>query len=175
MHQNSRTPAPGVPMPPGPAGLADSARIADWHLRPMLESDLGQVMLSEESTYDFPWKQEVFLECLRVGYNCWVAEGAGVLLAHGVMSIGADECHILNLCVHPRWRGQGFGRRLLRRLLALARDRGADTAFLEVRVSNAAARALYAAEGFCEIGTRRDYYPAHQGREDAVVLALALM
>jgi [ribosomal protein S18]-alanine N-acetyltransferase len=152
----------------------DAAPHTQWHLRPMLESDLGQVILSERATYDFPWKKEVFLECLHVGYNCWVAEQAGVLIGHGVMSIGADECHILNLCIHPQWRRQGLGRRLLRRLLALARERGADTAFLEVRVSNDAARGLYAAEGFCEIGTRREYYPSRHGREDAVVLALAL-
>ena len=63
---------------------------------------------------------------------------------------------------------------MLRRLLALARDRGADTAFLEVRASNAQARKLYALEGFCEIGTRRGYYPARYGREDAIVLARAL-
>ena len=152
----------------------DTVHPAAWQLRPMLESDLAQVLHSEQAAYDFPWKHEVFLECLRVGYNCWVAEQAGALTAHGVMSIGADECHILNLCVHPQWRRQGLGRRLLRRLLRLAQERGADTAFLEVRVSNAAARGLYAAEGFCEIGTRRAYYPAQHGREDAVVLALAL-
>jgi ribosomal-protein-alanine N-acetyltransferase len=68
----------------------------------------------------------------------------------------------------------GLGRRLLRRLLALAHAKGADTAFLEVRKSNTLARALYASEGFCEIGDRRGYYPARNGREDAVVLARAL-
>ena len=62
----------------------------------------------------------------------------------------------------------------VRRLLALARAKGTDTAFLEVRVSNHLARALYASEGFCEIGARRGYYPARNGREDAVVLARAL-
>ena len=146
----------------------------DFTLRPMTEPDIDGIMAAERVAYEFPWEAEVFRECLRVGYNCWVAEQHRTVVAHGVMSVGADECHVLNICVHPDWQGRGIGRRLLRRLLALARERGADTAFLEVRISNQLARGLYAAEGFCEIGTRRDYYPARHGREDAVVLALAL-
>lgn len=146
----------------------------DFNLRPMQALDIERVLGSERGAYEFPWAAEVFQECLRVGYNCWVAEIGRVVVAHGVMSVGADECHILNICVHPDWQGMGLGRRMLRRLLTLARQRGADTAFLEVRASNAMARGLYAAEGFCEIGTRRGYYPARHGREDAVVLALSL-
>ena len=140
----------------------------------MGETDLDRVMACEQAAYELPWTREVIRECLQVGYNCWVAELAAAIVAHAIMSIGADECHVMNLCVHPHWQRLGIGRRLLRRLLALARNKGADTAFLEVRVSNAAARRLYAAEGFCEIGTRRGYYPARNGREDAVVLARAL-
>jgi ribosomal-protein-alanine N-acetyltransferase len=140
----------------------------------MGEADLERTMVCERAAYAIPWEAEVVRECLQVGYNCWVADLAGEIVAHGIMSLGADECHVLNLCVHPQWQGMGIGRRLLRRLLALARDKGADTAFLEVRVSNIAARGLYAAEGFCEIGTRRGYYPARNGREDAVVLARSL-
>lgn len=140
----------------------------------MQHADLAAVMACERAAYDLPWAEEVIQECLRVGYNCWVADLGGTIAAHGVMSLGADECHVLNLCVHPHWQGLGLGRRLLRRLLALARQKGADTAFLEVRISNVQARGLYASEGFCEIGTRRGYYPARNGREDAVVLARSL-
>jgi ribosomal-protein-alanine N-acetyltransferase len=136
--------------------------------------DVVGVLVSERAAYEFPWEAEVFEECLRVGYNCWVAETGRLVVAHGIMSIGAGECHVLNLCVHPQWQGMGVGRRLLRRLLVLAQSKGADTAFLEVRISNALARGLYASEGFCEIGTRRGYYPARNGREDAVVLAKPL-
>lgn len=154
--------------------MSAAALEPDFNLRPMQETDIAWIVTAEQVAYEFPWEAEVFRECLRVGYNCWVAEQQGAVVAHGVMSVGADECHILNLCVHPQWQGRGIGRRLLRRLLTLARERGADTAFLEVRISNGLARGLYAGEGFCEIGTRRGYYPAHHGREDGVVLALAL-
>lgn len=140
----------------------------------MRDHDIEAVLGCERAAYEFPWGADIFLDCLRVGYNCWVVELGPRVVGYGIMSIGAGECHVLNLCVHPRWQGMGLGRRLLRRLLALARDKGADSAFLEVRVSNSLARALYASEGFCEIGERRGYYPARNGREDAVVLALAL-
>jgi ribosomal-protein-alanine N-acetyltransferase len=145
-----------------------------FSLRPMRDHDVESVLGCERAAYEFPWSADIFSDCLRVGYNCWVVELGRLVVAHGIMSIGAGECHVLNLCVHPHWQGMGLGRRLLRRLLALARDKGADTAFLEVRVSNQLARALYASEGFCEIGERRGYYPARNGREDAVVLARAL-
>jgi [ribosomal protein S18]-alanine N-acetyltransferase len=145
-----------------------------FNLRPMRDQDVEAVLGCERAAYEFPWSAEIFSDCLRVGYNCWIVEVGRLVVGHGIMSIGAGECHVLNLCVHPKWQGMGLGRRLLRRLLALARTKGADTAFLEVRVSNRLARALYASEGFCEIGERRGYYPARNGREDAVVLARAL-
>ena len=90
------------------------------------------------------------------------------------MSVGAGEAHILNVCVHPEYRSRGLGSRLLQRLLTLARKHGADTAFLEVRISNRAALGLYQKLGFNEIGLRRGYYPLEDGKEDAVLLALSL-
>lgn len=143
-------------------------------LRPMREEDLAEVMAVEVQAYPHPWTEGIFRDCLRVGYCCWVGVVDRTLVGHGVMSVAAGECHILNLCVHPHWQGRRFGRKMLRRLLAVARTHGADTAFLEVRVSNQAALRLYQAEGFCEVGVRRGYYPADKGREDAVVMARSL-
>ena len=143
-------------------------------LRTMRVDDLPAVLAVERAAYTHPWTAEIFEDCLRVGYSCWVGELEDDIVAHGVMSVAVGECHIFNLCVHPRWQRSGLGRRMLRQLLELARVNRADTAFLEVRASNAGARALYAAEGFCEIGTRRNYYPAGKGREDANVLARTL-
>ena len=145
-----------------------------FSLRRMRDEDIESVVGCERAAYEFPWSADIFKDCLRVGYNCWVVEHGDLVVGHGIMSIGAGECHVLNLCVHPRWQRMGLGRRILRRLLTLARSKGADTAFLEVRVSNQLARGLYGSEGFCEIGERRGYYPARNGREDAVVLARTL-
>jgi len=147
-------------------------------LRGMQEADLAAVLAVERCAYTAPWSEGIFRDCLRVRYRCLVAENADVVVGHGVMSVAAGECHILNLCVHPDLHGRGIGRRMLRRLLALARQEGADTAFLEVRASNAGAIALYQSEGFIEIGLRRGYYPGPQTknrrREDALAMARAL-
>ena len=142
--------------------------------RPMRDDDLAAVLAVECESYEFPWSRGIFEDCLRVGYVCWVGEIESSVMAHGIMSVAVGECHIFNLCVHPDHQRYGHGRRLLRHLLSLALDHGAETAFLEVRASNTGARALYASEGFCEIGTRRRYYPARDGREDATVLARQL-
>ena len=147
-------------------------------LRGMQEADLAAVLAVERCAYTAPWSEGIFRDCLRVRYRCLVAENADVVVGHGVMSVAAGECHILNLCVHPDLHGRGIGRRMLRRLLALARQDEADTAFLEVRASNAGAIALYQSEGFIEIGLRRGYYPGPQTknrrREDALAMARAL-
>jgi len=141
----------------------------------MLADDVDAVIQVEHSAYTHPWSEGVLRDCLRVGYSCWVCELGDVVVGHTVMSVAIGEAHLLNICIGPAWQGRGLGRRLLGRMLRIARERDADTMFLEVRASNACARALYESEGFGEIGRRRDYYPAIGGREDAIVYARAIL
>jgi ribosomal-protein-alanine N-acetyltransferase len=143
-------------------------------LRPMREEDLDAVMEIERRAYPFPWTRGIFRDCLRAGYPAWVLEAGGRLAGYGLLSVAAGEAHILNVCADPSLPRRGYGRRLLRALLQQARGRGAQRVFLEVRPSNGAAIALYDAEGFNEIGRRPRYYPAANGREDAIVMALEL-
>ncbi len=143
-------------------------------LRPMQTADLDAVMALEEAVYPFPWTRGIFRDCLQAGYCCWVYFMDQRLIGYAVMSVGAGEAHILNLCIHPELRRQGLGKQLLQRLLDLARKHQADTVFLEVRASNMAAYKLYLGQGFNEVGMRRGYYPAHGGREDAIILACVL-
>ncbi len=124
--------------------------------------------------YEHPWTEGIFKDCLRVGYCSWVYMLDQRLIGYGIMSVAAGEAHILNLCIHPEHQGKGLARYLLQRLLTLAREHGADTAFLEARSSNRIALGLYESIGFNEIGIRCGYYPAKKGREDAVLLALNL-
>jgi [ribosomal protein S18]-alanine N-acetyltransferase len=156
---------------------------AGFSLRQMHQADLPEVLAVETAAYPYPWTQGIFVDCLRVGYHCLVAEpfpapgrpaGPG-LVGHAVMSAAVGECHLLNLCVHPDWQRHGLGRRLLLRLFSIGKANNADTAFLEVRASNRRAIALYESEGFCEIGLRRGYYPAGDRREDAIVMARPLL
>ena len=146
-------------------------RLSEFRLRPMSEDDLSVVTGIEREAYPFPWTPQIFRDCLRVGYSCWVADRQGHVEGYGVMSVSAGECHILNLCVRPELQRRGVGRRMLAHLLYLARKHGAETALLEVRPSNQPAIALYQQAGFGEVGVRRRYYPAACGREDALILA----
>jgi ribosomal-protein-alanine N-acetyltransferase len=143
-------------------------------IRPMREEDLATVIAIELQVYEFPWTLGIFRDCLRVGYCCWVITLSERVIGYGVTSVAVEECHLLNVCIHPDWQGQGLGQKLVRRLLNLARQHGAETAFLEVRQSNDSACALYRRLGFVEVGRRRDYYPTQGGREDALVLSLML-
>jgi [ribosomal protein S18]-alanine N-acetyltransferase len=143
-------------------------------IRPMRASDVADVVVIERSSYQFPWSEGIFRDCLRVGYVCRVMTVSRQVMAYGVMSLGAGEAHILNLCVDQQFRCRGVGRRLLGSLVERAQLAGMSEAFLEVRPSNTAAIRLYLALGFEQVGMRRGYYQAVGGREDAAVLKRAL-
>jgi ribosomal-protein-alanine N-acetyltransferase len=154
-----------------------SAQLKDSLLgmRPMEKEDLSQVMAIEETVYPFPWTLGIFRDCLRVGYCCWVLTLDQQVIGYGVMSVVIDESHILNISINPKQQGRGLGMKLLSRLLKIARQHGAETAYLEVRRSNRAAIGLYQKLGFVEVGQRRNYYPdRNQNREDALVMSVEL-
>lgn len=145
-------------------------------LRRMQAADLDAVMALEVLAYPWPWSPGNFRDCLNAGYPMWVLEDAGGLLGYGVLSVQAEEAHLLNLCIAPGSRSRGQGRRLLEALVRCAKGQGAARMFLEVRTSNQHARQLYERAGFNEIGLRPRYYPAAgNGREDAVVMAMELL
>ncbi|MHB9101120.1 MAG: ribosomal protein S18-alanine N-acetyltransferase [Sulfuricella sp.] len=98
----------------------------------------------------------------------------GFVIGYSVMMVAVGEAHLLNLGIAPDWQGRGLGRRFLHQLINLARDYHAETLLLEVRPSNLAARRLYLSTGFSEIAVRKKYYPAEEGREDAVLMELPL-
>ncbi len=145
-----------------------------WRLRPMAAPDLAQVAALERASYAFPWNDQIFSDCLRVGYHCMVVETPAGVAGYAVLSMGAGEAHVLNLCIEQALRRHGIGRDLLRAVLVHARDRGIRDAFLEVRRSNTSAISLYQSFGFECVGQRRGYYQAHDGREDAMVFRLEL-
>ena len=139
-------------------------------IRDMTHEDVPAVIALELTAYTFPWSDGIFRDCLRVGYVCCVVELDDILIGYAVMSTGAGEAHVLNLCIAETYRGKGIGGQLLAHLLEFARSLGVHEAFLEVRPSNTAAIRLYQSQGFAQIGMRRGYYQAVGGREDAVVL-----
>jgi [ribosomal protein S18]-alanine N-acetyltransferase len=148
--------------------------VPEVQLRPMIEADIAEVAAIEKASYAFPWSEGIFRDCVRVGYTCRALDLAGQVIGYGVLSLGAGEAHILNICVRNEFRSLGFGRRLLEHLLERSAAAGVHEAFLEVRPSNLAAIRLYQRLGFQQIGIRRGYYQAPDGREDAIVLKLDL-
>ena len=141
---------------------------------PMQEADLDEVLEIERASYPYPWTRTIFMDCLQAGYSCWVFGRRGVIEGYGVLSVAAGESHLLNICVREESRKQGLGQKILTYLTAIARRHDAEVLFLEVRVSNLAARRLYEFAGFNELGIRRDYYPTDKGREDALIFARTL-
>jgi [ribosomal protein S18]-alanine N-acetyltransferase len=139
-------------------------------IRDMGFDDVAPVLVLEQQAYSFPWSDGIFRDCLRVGYYCCVVELDHLVIGYAIMSSGAGEAHVLNLCIAADYRGRGIGSSLLGHLLEFAKGLGVVDVFLEVRPSNTAAIRLYQSEGFSQVGVRRGYYQAVGGREDAVVL-----
>jgi len=149
----------------------DSMEITKLWFRRMTLQDLEQVMLVEHEVYQFPWTERIFSDCIRVGYHCWLALQQQQVIGHAVISVVADESHMLNLSIASTHQGKGYGRQFVDFLVEEARRLQAQTMLLEVRPSNTVAINCYNAAGFNEIGSRKGYYPATDGREDALLLA----
>ncbi len=139
--------------------------------RRMTLEDVPQVIRVEQEVYEFPWTARIFSDCIRVGYQCWLAHNGEGVVGHSVISVTAGESHMLNLSIARRFQRCGYGSQFIEFLVEQARARQAETMLLEVRPSNTAAINCYNAAGFSEIGSRKDYYPATNGREDALLFA----
>jgi len=139
--------------------------------RLMQADDVAAVFSIDEDIYPFPWTEGIFSDCVKTGHLCIVNEVEGEIVAYGIVGMIVDEAHILNLSVRADFQGCGLGRELLVYLLSLIERAEATRALLEVRESNQIAINLYKTLQFEEIGIRKGYYPADNGREDAIVLA----
>lgn len=140
----------------------------------MSEQDLDWIAAQEASLHPFPWSRENFFDSLAAGYGSWVMREAERPVAYAIVLGVLDEAHLLNITVTREVQGRGRGGMLLDHLFSQARHNGATQFFLEVRPSNLPARALYQKAGFVEIGRRKGYYAAADGREDAIVMRAAL-
>jgi ribosomal-protein-alanine N-acetyltransferase len=135
-------------------------------------ADIEDVIAVELNAYPFPWTRGNFLDSLDSGYEAWVLRDEDrVLLGYFLMMYAVEEVHLLNITVRPNRQGQGLGRKLLDKLIGLARDAGMHAVLLEVRPSNDHALQIYHHLGFVKIGQRKNYYPAAGAtREDAIVM-----
>ncbi len=141
--------------------------------RLMHADDLDAVVALEQQAFSHPWTRSLYADAL-ISYECWMMHVGGQHVGHGVISQIVDEAHLLNIAIAVEQQGKGLGLQLLEHLMQRASQRGCLECFLEVRASNLSAYALYERFGFNEIGRRRNYYPAAEGHEDALVMACSL-
>ncbi len=143
--------------------------------RLMTEADIPGVVAMERLACQHPvhaWSEENYRSSLRAGYWMRVREerATGRIVGVCVAMDGVEESHLLNIAVDASLHGRGLARELLALLYARCHARSDAGVWLEVRPSNDRARALYLREGFIDMGRRKNYYPAAEGREDALVM-----
>jgi ribosomal-protein-alanine N-acetyltransferase len=132
--------------------------------------DLDQVQAIEQASFSTPWPENAYRSELMTNRlaSYLVGRVEDRIVAYGGMWLMVDEAHITTFAVHPAWRRQRIGERLLLAFFDLARDRHAREATLEVRLSNLAARRLYEKYGFRPVGLRPRYYS--DNNEDALIM-----
>ena len=140
------------------------------NIRPLTAVDIDAVLPIEHAAHAFPWTRAMLESGFKEGHRFLGLEVDGQLAAFLVWMQILDECHILNVATAPAFQRRGLARALMEHLRAEARRAGAQFFFLEVRASNQAAIRLYEQQGFNEMGRRRNYYPAVNGREDAILM-----
>ncbi len=142
--------------------------------RPMCENDLDAVVHIEYSAAQFPWPKSQFLDSLQSGHRGTVMEVEDGLAGFSLLSTVLDEATLLNIVVCPLYQGRGWGRQLLAEGMRWLCAQQIKQCFLEVRKSNHKAIGLYQGVGFQKVGERLRYYPAEEGREDAVIMSCLL-
>lgn len=142
--------------------------------REMQIDDLNAVIQIETVNFPFPWTAGNFKDSINSEHICLVLEIDRVLVGYAILMMVLDEAHLLNISVALAWKGKGWGRYLLNRTMQISREKGGLNMFLEVRPSNVSAITLYESIGFNEMGVRPGYYPAHNGRENALLMGVAL-
>jgi ribosomal-protein-alanine N-acetyltransferase len=132
--------------------------------------DVPAVLRIERASFPVPWPDYAFrqeLQTNRLAHYLVVRAGRETV-GYGGLWLMVDEAHITTFAVLPEWRRRGIGGRLMVALAQLALDLGARVMTLEVRLSNRAARALYAQFGFRPVGVRPRYYS--DNGEDALIM-----
>ena len=138
-------------------------------IRKMGPEHVEQIAELEKLCFSDPWSENSIASELCNPLSLWlVAEAAGTVVGYVGSQTVMDETDMMNIAVHPDCRRQGIAAALVNALVASLQDLGSHSLTLEVRASNAPARALYDMLGFQQVGLRRNYY--HNPKEDALIL-----
>jgi ribosomal-protein-alanine N-acetyltransferase len=157
------------------AAMPADTQALEARLEPLSLARLDEVLAIEAQAHPHPWSRRQFTDALASGYRIDLLLGGDQVLGYFVAMRGVEEAHLLNLTVAPAFQRQGWGQILLDALALWARGQGLQWLWLEVRMGNDRARAVYQANGFQQVGLRKRYYPAAgDAREDALVMSRAL-
>lgn len=140
---------------------------------PVGEAEAAELYVLEQAAHSHPTAEKTFKDNLRRYHAVAIREGSRCL-GFALISLVVGEAELLDIVVEPRTQGQGMGRALLEEVLKQLSGK-AERLYLEVRVSNASAFALYENLGFAEFGVRANYYPTANGREDGLLMGLELL
>ena len=133
-------------------------------------ADIDEVARLDASAFEFPWNRNDFEGSLKAGHSFLLLRDDKILLGMAVYMQIFEQSELLTISVDPSHQGKGYGKLILNEVMVRLAANGAESLFLEVRVSNAPARGLYRSAGFEEISRRKGYYPTRDGREDAIVM-----
>jgi ribosomal-protein-alanine N-acetyltransferase len=144
--------------------------VAVVHLVPLRRRHLKSVLRIEGQVYPRPWSFSLYLSelSMRGSRHYVAARVGGAVVGYAGVMFSLDEAHVTTIAVDPAWQRHRIGTRLLLNLTRAALSRGARHMTLEVRVSNAAAQAMYRRFGYDTEGVRKNYY-AETG-EDALIM-----
>ncbi|MFO6297575.1 ribosomal protein S18-alanine N-acetyltransferase [Rahnella selenatireducens] len=137
-------------------------------------ADLPCAFEIEQASHAFPWTEKTLASNQGERYLNLKIMHNDVMAGFAITQIVLDEATLFNIAIDPAFQRQGLGRALLEDVIQQIEKKDVFTLWLEVRASNAKAIALYESLGFNEVSVRRNYYPAAQGREDAIMMALPL-
>ncbi|WP_343464966.1 ribosomal protein S18-alanine N-acetyltransferase [Pantoea sp.] len=136
--------------------------------------DLPQLLAIERRAHAFPWSEQTFVSNQGERFMNYRLEAEGRLAGFAITQVVLDEASLFNIAIDPDFQRRGYGRQLLRQVIAELEKRDVMTLWLEVRASNLPAIALYEQLDFHQVSRRPNYYPTAHGREDAIIMALTL-
>jgi ribosomal-protein-alanine N-acetyltransferase len=149
---------------------SETAASAELVISPMQRKHVREVLEIEQQIFPKPWSSSLYYSELAQHSTrmYYVATVEGKIVGYVGCMLITDEGHITTIGVAPSWHRRGLGTRLLHKVATAARERGARSLTLEVRMSNHGAQELYRAFGFVPAGIRKNYYA--EVNEDGLVM-----
>lgn len=142
-------------------------------IQPLEILDLPNVLIIEQQAHAFPWNRSIFETNFGARYlNLKLSKaGSAEIIGYAITQVILDEATLFNIAIAPNFQRQGYAKKLLSDLQTQLKEKSVATLWLEVRASNTQAIRLYESLGFNEVTIRSNYYPTHNGREDAIIMA----